>query len=159
MQGAVSGCRVSQAFTGVMQVPLQPLQDNLELQTYETFERDTPKYTAYEEAVHDALLDRVPQSEAATTTTVLMVRSQHPIVSILATVTSSSGPAPRPKVVSLTIDPVSHRLAVNTFQTFAYFIERCYGPCCAGVLLLPLMSVAHFTHARQYWCMCPNICP
>lgn len=56
-----------------MQVPLQPLQDNLELQTYETFERDTPKYTAYEEAVHDALLDRVPQSEAATTTTVLMV--------------------------------------------------------------------------------------
>ena len=58
-----------------MQVPLQPLQDNLELQTYETFERDTPKYTAYEEAIHDALLDRVPQSEAATRTTVLMVRS------------------------------------------------------------------------------------
>ena len=56
------------------QVPLQPLQDNLELQTYETFERDTPKYAAYEQAVHDALLDRVPQSEAATRTTVLMVR-------------------------------------------------------------------------------------
>ncbi|CAL5222774.1 g5187 [Coccomyxa viridis] len=56
-----------------LQVPLQPLQDNLELQTYETFERDTPKYAAYEQAVHDALLDRVPQSEAATRTTVLMV--------------------------------------------------------------------------------------
>ena len=105
MQGVVSGYHVSQAFAGVMQVPLQPLQDNLELQTYETFERDTPKYTAYEEAVHDALLDRVPQSEAATRTTVLMVRSQHPFVPILATVTRSLGPAPRPKLVSLTMDP------------------------------------------------------
>lgn len=57
-----------------MQVPLQPLQDNLELQTYETFERDTPKYTAYEQAIHDALLDRVPPAEAATRTIVLMVR-------------------------------------------------------------------------------------
>lgn len=56
------------------QVPLQPLQDNLELQTYETFERDSPKYTAYEEAMHDALLDKVPQSEAASRTIVLMVR-------------------------------------------------------------------------------------
>ena len=58
---------------GITQVPLQPLQDNLELQTYETFERDAPKYTAYEQAIHDALLDRVPQCEAATRTTVLMV--------------------------------------------------------------------------------------
>ena len=57
-------------------MPLQPLQDNLELQTYETFERDMPKYAAYERAVHDALLDRVPQSEAATRTTVLMVRAR-----------------------------------------------------------------------------------
>ena len=61
-----------------LQVPLQPLQDNLELQTYETFERDSPKYTAYEEAMHDALLDRVSQSEAATRTTVLMVRLRPP---------------------------------------------------------------------------------
>ena len=71
----MSCCNESDAQTGIMQVPLQPLQDNLELQTYETFERDTPKYTAYEEAIHDALLDRVPQSEAATRTTILMVGS------------------------------------------------------------------------------------
>ena len=56
-----------------MQAPLQPLQDNLESQTYETFERDTHKYLAYEEAVHAALLDRVPESQVATRTTVLMV--------------------------------------------------------------------------------------
>lgn len=54
-----------------VQAPLQPLQDNLESQTYETFERDTNKYLAYEEAVLAALLDRVPPPEATTRTTVL----------------------------------------------------------------------------------------
>lgn len=33
-------------------------QDNLESQTYETFEKDVTKYALYEEAVHKALLDR-----------------------------------------------------------------------------------------------------
>ncbi|KAK9854496.1 hypothetical protein WJX84_003535, partial [Apatococcus fuscideae] len=40
-----------------LQAPLQPLQDNLESQTYETFERDDTKYSSYERAVHAALLD------------------------------------------------------------------------------------------------------
>jgi len=35
----------------VLQAPLQPLQDNLESQTYETFERDPVKYVQYEEAI------------------------------------------------------------------------------------------------------------
>ena len=45
----------------ILQSPLQPLQDNLESQTYETFERDGTKYSTYEEAVYRCLLDRVPQ--------------------------------------------------------------------------------------------------
>lgn len=56
-----------------LQAPLQPLQDNLESQTYETFERDGTKYKVYGEAVRRALLDRVSASEAASTITVLMV--------------------------------------------------------------------------------------
>ncbi|KAI3428237.1 hypothetical protein D9Q98_006617 [Chlorella vulgaris] len=56
-----------------LQSPLQPLQDNLESQTYETFERDGTKYSTYEEAVYRCLLDRVPQEEAESRTTVLMV--------------------------------------------------------------------------------------
>ena len=40
------------------QAPLQPLQDNLESQTYETFERDPVKYKQYQEAVRRALIDR-----------------------------------------------------------------------------------------------------
>lgn len=38
-----------------LQAPLQPLQDDLASQTYETFERDSPKYMAYEDAVFHAL--------------------------------------------------------------------------------------------------------
>ena len=41
-----------------LQAPLQPLQDNLESGTYETFERDRAKYDAYEAAVARALQDR-----------------------------------------------------------------------------------------------------
>jgi hypothetical protein len=49
------------------------VQDNLESQTYETFEKDDIKYVTYEEAVYRALLDRVTDEEAATRVTLLMV--------------------------------------------------------------------------------------
>ncbi|ORX44093.1 Skb1 methyltransferase [Hesseltinella vesiculosa] len=53
-----------------LQAPLQPLMDNLDNSTYETFERDPIKYQQYEEAVYRALLDRDPD---ATKKTVVMV--------------------------------------------------------------------------------------
>lgn len=58
--------RQEASYRDYLQVPLQPLQDNLESQTYETFEKDTQKYTLYEEAVYKALLDRTaPQPPTA----------------------------------------------------------------------------------------------
>lgn len=50
-----------------MQAPLQPLQDNLESQTYETFEKDGTKYAQYQAAVHAALLDRPAPANGAST--------------------------------------------------------------------------------------------
>jgi type II protein arginine methyltransferase len=41
-----------------LQTPLQPLMDNLESQTYETFEKDPIKYRLYEDAIYGALIDR-----------------------------------------------------------------------------------------------------
>jgi len=38
-----------------LQAPLQPLMDNLESQTYETFEKDPVKYSQYEKAIAKAL--------------------------------------------------------------------------------------------------------
>lgn len=43
-------------YRDLLQAPLQPLQDNLESSTYETFERDAAKYNAYEEAVYRCVI-------------------------------------------------------------------------------------------------------
>jgi type II protein arginine methyltransferase len=49
------GERFTQSYKDTLQSPLQPLMDNLEGQTYETFERDATKYIQYERAVASAL--------------------------------------------------------------------------------------------------------
>ncbi|KAL4575416.1 hypothetical protein LXL04_022259 [Taraxacum kok-saghyz] len=51
----------------------EPLMDNLEAQTYETFEKDGVKYIQYQRVVSKALLDRISDENASTTTVVLMV--------------------------------------------------------------------------------------
>ncbi|XP_065849543.1 protein arginine N-methyltransferase 1.5 [Euphorbia lathyris] len=63
--------RFELGYRDFLQAPLQPLMDNLEAQTYETFEKDATKYKQYEMAISKALVERVP--EGATVTTVLMV--------------------------------------------------------------------------------------
>ncbi|KAJ4958360.1 hypothetical protein NE237_025471 [Protea cynaroides] len=65
--------RFELGYRDFLQSPLQPLMDNLEAQTYETFEKDTVKYLQYQRAVAKALLDRVPDEQVATSTVVLMV--------------------------------------------------------------------------------------
>ncbi|KAL4588237.1 hypothetical protein LXL04_001119 [Taraxacum kok-saghyz] len=49
----------------------EPLMDNLEAQAYETFEKDSVKYIQYQRAVSKALLDRISDENASTTTVVL----------------------------------------------------------------------------------------
>ncbi|KAG0166963.1 Protein arginine N-methyltransferase 5 [Apophysomyces sp. BC1034] len=51
--------RFAVGYQDYLQAPLQPLMDNLDNQTYETFEKDPIKYQQYEKAVYHALLDRV----------------------------------------------------------------------------------------------------
>eukprot|EP00850_Spirogloea_muscicola_P006972 SM000034S12726 [mRNA] locus=s34:430977:437706:+ [translate_table: standard] len=65
--------RFEMGYRDFLQAPLQPLMDNLEAQTYETFEKDAKKYSQYQQAVHQALLDKVSDADSATTTLVLMV--------------------------------------------------------------------------------------
>ncbi|XP_017494409.1 PREDICTED: protein arginine N-methyltransferase 5 [Rhagoletis zephyria] len=62
-----------QAFEDVLEEPLQPLYDNLDCYTYEVFEKDPAKYKLYQEAIEQALLDRVPEKENKNTLTVIMV--------------------------------------------------------------------------------------
>ncbi|XP_039019982.1 protein arginine N-methyltransferase 1.5-like isoform X1 [Hibiscus syriacus] len=65
--------RIELGYRDFLQAPLQPLMDNLEAQTYETFEKDSVKYLQYQRAISNALLDRVPDGETSAVTTVLMV--------------------------------------------------------------------------------------
>mmetsp|Transcript_10725 Transcript_10725/g.25357 ORF Transcript_10725/g.25357 Transcript_10725/m.25357 type:complete len:608 (+) Transcript_10725:44-1867(+) len=46
-----------------LQAPLQPLQDNLESQTYETFEKDPVKYVQYEEAAYRCIQDKLAEGK------------------------------------------------------------------------------------------------
>ncbi len=57
----------AKGYTDWLQAPLQPLMDNLESSTYETFERDPIKYALYEEAVFRALRDRERDGHRLTT--------------------------------------------------------------------------------------------
>ncbi|XP_052211618.1 protein arginine N-methyltransferase 1.5 isoform X2 [Diospyros lotus] len=65
--------RFELGYRDFLQSPLQPLMDNLEAQTYETFEKDTVKYLQYQRAISKALLDRISDEDASKITTVLMV--------------------------------------------------------------------------------------
>ena len=65
-----------------LQAPLQPLMDNLESQTYETFEKDPIKYRNYERAVHDALVDRKEKEEVVV---MVLGAGRGPLVKVIYT--------------------------------------------------------------------------
>lgn len=60
-------------FDDLLEIPLQPLYDNLDSYTYEIFERDPVKYHLYQEAIELALLDKVPIEERESRTVIIMV--------------------------------------------------------------------------------------
>lgn len=63
----------ARGYEDYLQVPLQPLMDNLESCTYEIFERDPVKYTEYQKAMYQAIIDKVSEEEKEHKTIVLMV--------------------------------------------------------------------------------------
>ncbi|KAL1117457.1 hypothetical protein AAG570_004783 [Ranatra chinensis] len=63
----------SSGYEDHLQIPLQPLMDNLESTTYEVFEKDPVKYSEYLNAIYQALIDKVPEEEAETNVQVIMV--------------------------------------------------------------------------------------
>jgi len=63
-----------------LQAPLQPLQDNLESQTYETFEKDPVKYVQYENAIHRCLEDKLKAKKTAPFTVIVVGAGRGPLV-------------------------------------------------------------------------------
>ena len=64
-----------------LQSPLQPLMDNLESITYETFERDPVKYEKYQSAILSALLDITPTLPPTPIKIVVVGAGRGPLVS------------------------------------------------------------------------------
>lgn len=58
--------KFTKGYEDCLQNPLQPLMDNLESQVYEIFEKDPVKYSQYQKAVAQALLDRVSEDKKST---------------------------------------------------------------------------------------------
>ncbi|XP_023343008.1 protein arginine N-methyltransferase 5 [Eurytemora carolleeae] len=66
-------CSFARGFEDFLQIPLQPLMDNLESSTYEVFERDPVKYSQYLAAMQAAITDMIPEEEKATKVLTVMV--------------------------------------------------------------------------------------
>lgn len=60
-------------YEDLLEIPLQPLYDNLDSFTYEVFEKDPVKYILYQNAIEQALRDRVPTEELQTRVSIIMV--------------------------------------------------------------------------------------
>ena len=56
-----------------LEIPLQPLYDNLDTFTYEIFERDPVKYILYQKAIQAALIDKVAEDDIETVTIRLLI--------------------------------------------------------------------------------------
>lgn len=75
-----------------LQAPLQPLSDNLESQTYETFERDPVKYKSYEEAVKKCLLEKKSPPPAGDPYVVMVLGAgRGPLVKCVLRASKSAG--------------------------------------------------------------------
>jgi len=73
-----------------LQAPLQPLQDDLESQTYETFEKDPVKYVRYEEAIFLYMQEKLAAGKPQPFAAIVVGAGRGPLV---AAVRSAAGRA------------------------------------------------------------------
>ncbi|KAG4068704.1 hypothetical protein HA402_002395 [Bradysia odoriphaga] len=100
-------------FDDVLEIPLQPLYDNLDSYTYEVFEADPIKYLYYQKAIERALVDLVAENEMATKTIILMVvgAGRGPLVRSSLNAAAKTGR----KIKIYAIEKNPH--AINTLQS------------------------------------------
>lgn len=74
-----------------LQAPLQPLQDDLESQTYETFEKDPVKYVRYEEAIYRCLQDKLEANAQQPFAAIVVGAGRGPLVAATRKAASRAG--------------------------------------------------------------------
>lgn len=63
-----------------LQAPLQPLQDDLESQTYETFEKDPVKYVRYEDAIFRCMQRKMAEGKTMPLAAIVLGAGRGPLV-------------------------------------------------------------------------------
>lgn len=114
---------LEESYLDQLQRPLQPLADQLEFQTYETFEKDPIKYTQYTKAIYSALQQQLAvqaaQQEQETTTT-----STTPIIILVV----GAGRGPLVRAALTAIQELQQQQPTTTPVPFhIYAIEK--NPC------------------------------
>lgn len=64
---------IMHGYDDLLEIPLQPLYDNLDSYTYEIFERDPIKYIFYQKAIEQALIDKIDENDIEKKTAIVMV--------------------------------------------------------------------------------------
>lgn len=78
-------------FEDLLRFPLQPLHDNLDSSTYETFERDPAKYVAYQKAIERALFDMVPVAGGRTIVLIIVGAGRGPLIRAAVNASKNTG--------------------------------------------------------------------
>lgn len=60
-------------FEDQLRTPLQPMYDDLDMSTYEVFEKDPAKYSLYQQAIEQAVIDKVPDDEIDSKKLIVMI--------------------------------------------------------------------------------------
>lgn len=100
-----------------MEVPLQPLYDNLDFYTYEIFEKDPVKYMLYQKAIEAALMDKVPDKQVNYKTLILMVVGAGRGPLVRAAINASKNTKRKLKIYAIEKNP-------NAIPTLASLIEE-----------------------------------
>lgn len=79
--------------TDTLRYPLQPLHDDLDFATYNTFEQDVSKYKLYQMAIEEALVDMIPESDKGTKklTLLLVGAGRGPLIRAAINATKNTG--------------------------------------------------------------------
>lgn len=83
--------KMCSSYFDVLQIPLQPLMDNLESITYETFEKDPVKYSQYEEAILKSLFHIKQRDQSDLVTVMVVGAGRGPLIAATLSASHQSG--------------------------------------------------------------------
>lgn len=149
LPAATTGENAERAYRDLLQSPLQPLQDDLESTTYETFERDGCKYRQYQAAVEAALRDIAQNPAATDSPVVLMVvgAGRGPLIRASILAAASTGHTIRVWAVEKNVNAVVHIEAMIAAEGWGDRVtvvcadmRHWQAPCKADILVSELLG-------------------